>query len=116
MDSFEHPAVLLKSASYLLHGDHFRAVRKELLANADVIVEDDTGLPYKMIKDKGFDISLFGQYEQPVKLFEGRYQSDLDAAYALSGNSEPLPFPFGYNWRKGGKSGLLLAQRVAATH
>lgn len=111
LGTYDHPAVLLKSASYLLHGDHFRALRKELLEKADVIVEDDTGLPYKMIKDKGFEITLFGQYERPVKLFEGRYQGDLEAAYALSGNAEPLPFPFGYNWRKDGKSGLLLAQR-----
>jgi hypothetical protein len=114
LQTFDHPAVLLKSASYLLHGEHFRALRKELLEKADVIVEDDTGLPYKMIKDKGFEITLFGQYERPVKLFEGRYQGDLEAAYALSGNSEPLPFPFGYNWRKDGKSGLLLAQRATS--
>ncbi len=110
---YEHPAVLLKSASYLLHGDHFRHLRKDLLANAAVIVQDDTGLPYKTVVDSGFAITLFGQYEQPVKLFEGRYQADLDAAYAKAGDTGRLPFPFGYNWRKEGKSGLLLAVRAA---
>lgn len=114
--SYAHPSVLLKSASYLLHGEHFRRLRKEILADADVIVQDDTGLPFKTVKDAGFTIALFGQYERPVKLFEGRFQSDLEEAYEKAGNTEPLPFPFGYNWRKEGKSGLLLALRAPATH
>jgi hypothetical protein len=109
--SHPRPSVLLKSASYLLHGDHFRRLRAEILADADLIVQDDTGLPYKTVRDAGFNISLFGQYEHPVKLFEGRYQSDLEDAYEKSGNTQPIPFPFGYNWRKEGKSGLLLARR-----
>jgi hypothetical protein len=113
MARFDRPSVLLKSASYLLHGEHFRRLRKDILADASVIVQDDTGLPYKTIVDGGFAITLFGQYERPVKLFEGRYQGDLDDAYAKAGNTGTLPFPFGYNWRKEGKSGLLLAVRAA---
>jgi hypothetical protein len=116
LKTFPHPSVLLKSASYLLHGEHFRGLRKEILADAGLIVQDDTGIPYRTIKDAGFSIALFGQYEHPVKLFEGRYQSDLEEAYAQAGNTEPLPFPFGYNWRKEGKSGLLLALRAPAAN
>ncbi len=115
LGTFEKPSVLLKSASYLFHGEHFRHLRKEVLADASLIVQDDTGLPYKTIVDAGFAITLFGQYERPVKLFEGRYQSDLDDAYAKAGNTGKLPFPFGYNWRKEGKSGLLMAQRSPAS-
>ena len=113
---YPQPAVLLKSASYLLHGDHFRHLRKQIVADAAVIVQDDTGLPYKTVVDGGFTVTLFGQYERPVKLFEGRYQSDLDEAYAKSADAAKLPFPFGYNWRKEGKSGLLLAVRDSARH
>ena len=116
MARYPQPAVLLKSASYLLHGSHFRQLRKAILADAAVIVQDDTGLPYKTVVDGGFAVTLFGQYEHPVKLFEGRYQSDLDAAYAKAGDTGHLPFPFGYNWRKEGKSGLLLAVRDTAAH
>ncbi len=112
MASFPRPSVLLKSASYLLHGEHFRKLRKDILADAYLIVQDDTGLPYKTVVDGGFSIQLFGQYEKPVKLFEGRYQGDLDEAYAKAGDTGKLPFPFGYNWRKEGKSGLLLALRA----
>jgi len=114
MKAYSQPTVLLKSASYLLHGDHFRKVRSELLADAAAIVQDDTGLPYALLKKAGFEISLYGQYEHPVKLFEGRYQADLEAAFARDSDARPLPFPFGYNWRKEGKSGLLLARRPPA--
>jgi len=112
--SHEHPTVLLKSASYLLHGEHFRKVREALLADAEAIVQDDTGVPYRMLKNAGYSIRLYGQYEHPVKLFENREQPDLAQAYAKEGDARPLPFPFGYNWRKEGKSGLILARRPAA--
>jgi hypothetical protein len=114
LHGFAHPAVLLKSASYLLHGSHFRGVRRELLDDAALIVQDDTGLPYRTLQQAGFDITLYGQYERPVKLFAERYQEDLAAAFEQKGTGESLPFPFGYNWRKEGKSGLILAQRVPA--
>ncbi len=114
LNTHTHPTVLLKSASYLLHGNHFRQVRRALLDDADVIVQDDTGMPYKALRDAGFAVTLFGQYEHPVKLFEERYQEDLEQAFGKAGKSAPLPFPFGYNWRKEGKSGLILAQRASA--
>jgi hypothetical protein len=107
---FGHPTVLLKSASYLLHGSHFRQLRGELLADAGTIVQDDTGVPLRQLQQAGYQVSLFGQYERPVKLFEERYQPDLEEAFGKSGDKAPLPFPFGYNWRKEGKSGLMLAQ------
>jgi len=114
LGKFDRPCMLLKSASYLFHGEHFRHLRKEVLADASLIVEDDTGLPYKSLIDAGYTVTLFGQYERPVKLFEGRYQNDLDDAYARAGDTGKLPFPFGYNWRKEGKSGLLMAVRPPA--
>lgn len=114
LKTFGHPTVLLKSASYLLHGSHFRQVRRALLDDADVIVQDDTGVPYKTLQQAGFAMTFFGQYEHPVKLFEERYQGDLAQAFEKGSNAEALPFPFGYNWRKEGKSGLILAQRTAS--
>jgi hypothetical protein len=109
--SFEQPTVLLKSASYLLHGGNFRQVRGAVRERARLIVQDDTGMPYRILRDDGFRISLYGQYERPVKLFESRYQKDLDDAFASAGNTDPVPFPFGYNWRKEGRSGVIVARR-----
>jgi len=112
--SFEHPTVLLKSASYLLHGSNFRKVRGVVRERAQLIVQDDTGMPYRLLRADGFQISLYGQYEHPVKLFENRYQKDLDDAFGSTGNSDPVPFPFGYNWRKEGRSGVIVARRPSA--
>jgi len=112
--SFQQPAVLLKSASYLLHGGNFRKVRGVIRDRARLIVQDDTGMPYHLLRDNGFQIALYGQYERPVKLFENRYQKDLDAAFESTGNPEPVPFPFGYNWRKEGRSGVIVARRPSS--
>jgi hypothetical protein len=106
-----HPAVLLKSASYLLHGGNFKQVRDFVRDRAVLLVQDDTGMPYRLLRDAGFALTLHGQYERPVKLFENRYQKDLDEAFAASGGRASLPFPFGYNWRKEGRSGLIVARR-----
>ena len=81
---------------------------------ARLIVQDDTGLPYHLLLADGFTISLYGQYERPVKLFENRYQKDLDDAFTSAGNTDPVPFPFGYNWRKEGRSGVIVARRPGA--
>jgi hypothetical protein len=112
--SFEGPTVLLKSASYLLHGSNFRKVRGVVRERARLIVQDDTGMPYRLLLADGFQISLYGQYERPVKLFENRYQKDLDDAFGSAGNTDPVPFPFGYNWRKDGRSGVIVALRPGA--
>ena len=114
LKSYESPTVLLKSASYLLHGSNFRKVRGVVRERAHLIVQDDTGMPYRLLRADGFKISLFGQYERPVKLFENRYQKDLDDAFASAGNADPVPFPFGYNWRKDGRSGVIVARRPGA--
>jgi hypothetical protein len=111
LQSLGNQTVLLKSASYLLHGNHFRHLASTLLAQAPYIVQDDTGFPYHALLDASYQVTLYGQYEEPVKLFHERYQADLADAFARTPHPEPLPFPFGYNWRKGGKAGLMLAQR-----
>jgi hypothetical protein len=112
--SYAEPTVLLKSASYLLHGSNFRKVRTVVRERARLIVQDDTGMPYRLLRADGFQISLYGQYEHPVKLFENRYQKDLDDAFESAGNSDPVPFPFGYNWRENGRSGVIVARRPGA--
>ncbi len=113
LGSFEKPTVFLKSASYLLHGSNFRQLRRLIRDRAAMVVQDDSGVPYAQLHEAGFRVDLYGQYEQPVKLFENRYQRDLEQAFAVSGNRDSVPFPFGYNWRKDGKSGVIVARRPA---
>jgi hypothetical protein len=112
---FRDPVVLLKSASYLLHGESFRQVRSFILDRATQIVQDDTGIPYRMLADESWKVALHGQYEQPVDLFKKRFQSDLASAFSKSksGASKAVPFPFGYNWRTRGNSFVIVARRAA---
>lgn len=102
-------SALVKSASYLLHDNQFSKTRDMLLASADVLVQDDTGIPYRYIKQANWDTKLFGKYHKPIKPMEWGYQGDLDKAFREA-KSEPLPFPFGYHW-KGQESGLIFATR-----
>ncbi len=105
-------SALVKSASYLLHDNQFSKTRDMILASADVLVQDDTGVPYRYIKQANWNVKLFGKYHKPIKPMEWGYQGDLDKAFrdAAVKDRGTLPFPFGYHW-KGAESGLILATR-----
>lgn len=105
-------SALVKSASYLLHDNQFSKTRDMILASADILVQDDTGVPYRYIKQANWNVKLFGKYHKPIKPMEWGFQTDLQKAFldpevAARGT---LPFPFGYHW-KGTESGLILATR-----
>jgi hypothetical protein len=102
--------VLLKSASYLLHDHQFSKTRAMLLEAADVVVQDDTGIPYRFISQSPWQVKLYGRYHKPIRPMQYGYQKDLEAAYSSRQDQAPLPFPFGYHWR-GQQSGLIFAHR-----
>jgi hypothetical protein len=102
--------VLIKSASYLLHDQQFAKTREMLLGAADVVVQDDTGIPYRFISQMPWQVKLYGRYNRPVRPMRYGYQKDLEAAYSSRQEQVPLPFPFGYHWR-GQQSGLIVAHR-----
>jgi hypothetical protein len=101
--------MLIKSASYLLQDRQFRVVRDTLLEAADFLVQDDTGMPYEVLKTNGWDMQLFGGYRRPIQPFHWAYQPGLDAAYKSS-SPQDLPFSFSYHWR-GGTSNAMIARR-----
>jgi len=103
-------SVLLKSASYLLHDPQFQKTRETILAAADYVIQDDTGLPYRYLNQPPWQVKLYGRYSKPIKALRYGYQAALESAYESKGDLPELPFPFGYHWR-GKKSGLLIASR-----
>lgn len=103
-------SVLLKSASYLLHDNQFKKTRDTLLATADFLIQDDTGIPYRFLSQAPWQVRLYGRYNKPIKSLRYGYQSDLEIAFKSKNVSPELPFPFGYHW-KGKQSGLLIANR-----
>ena len=107
--SFKPAPMLIKSASYLLQDRQFRAIRDTLLETAELLVQDDTGMPYDVLKTNGWDMQLYGGYRKPIQPFHWAYQSGLDAAYKTAAAGE-LPFSFSYHWH-GGKSNAMVARR-----
>jgi hypothetical protein len=105
--------VLVKSASYLMHNRSFSQVRAIVLNKANILIEDDSGVPYHLMDPSVWDIKLYGSYDKPIDLFKNSGQDDLKAAYDAKNEDTKdkvpsLDFPFGYKWRTG-ESNLLLA-------
>jgi hypothetical protein len=86
---------LLKSASYLLHQSGFSRCRDFLLENSSAIVQDDSGIPYRDLVAKNWNIKPFGQYAGTYGEFAKYNQRDLLAVFR-GGDTRPLGFAFGY--------------------
>lgn len=93
----QHYAVtFFKAASYLLHQSFFTKMRTHVAQYTDAIIGDDSGMPYRFIKDD-FDVTLYGRYQKPISIFGAHdFQHDLDTLYQTA-DVRPLPFRIGYN-------------------
>jgi hypothetical protein len=98
-----------KAASYCMHGDNFSMFR-DICLRSRVVLEDDSGIPYRFFKPDAWTVSLYGNYTKPVKDFNFGFQKDLDAEFRSGKNVKPLPFNIGYHW-KDSFSSLILAVR-----
>ncbi len=105
----------IKSASYLLHGSEFRQMRATLLEISGTIVQDDTGVPFSMLENRGWNVQLHGRYGRPIPPFGGAYQVELSRAFKAH-ETPPLPFTFGYQYHdfRDSRSNLIVAQRAPA--
>jgi hypothetical protein len=88
----------LKAASFLLHFDDFKMIRDLIFNVSLTILQDDSGIAYKLFDKSRWDIRLFGRYSTPVKEFSYIKEPDLEKAFKQPG-VKPLPFDLGYNWR-----------------
>ncbi len=104
---------LIKSASYLLHGNEFSRLREVILETSQFIVQDDTGMPYARLRKHGWQLRFYGVYDVPIKPFENAYQPSLAAAYEKQEPKPvPLPFRFGYLTKKNeNRSNLMVARQ-----
>jgi hypothetical protein len=101
---------LLKSASYLPHEPGFSTICNFLLDQSDLIVEDDSGIPYHSFDPAKWQVRLFGAYQPPIDIFKQYYQPDLADAFTHS-SPESLPFGIGYRGWDRTKSALIVARR-----
>ena len=100
---------LLKSASYLMHKSYFSTIRGVILKQSDVVVEDDSGIPFRFFHENEWDVRLFGTYVKPIPLFKDWQQDDMATAFSAT-PAPPLEFGFGYRFLPN-TSNLLLARR-----
>jgi hypothetical protein len=101
----------VKSASYLMHYAAFTHIRDIVLEKSRFVLEDDTGIPYKMFKAGDWNVRLYGEYAKPIKDFSGVDQPDLKKAYGPSAEAAArLPFHLGYHSRDT-HDALLLIER-----
>lgn len=103
-------ALFLKSASYLFHDQQFSQLRAAVLGAADIIVQDDTGVPYRLLREQGWQLKLYGTYAKPIPALRYGHQADLESLYQSQANVPQLPFPFGYR-AQDGRSILFIATR-----
>jgi hypothetical protein len=108
--NFGHQQIFLKAASYLMFSSNFRTIRNYLLDNAGMILQDDSGIPYRFFKPEKWNVQLFGTYTKTIDLFEQKFQPDLEEVYAKLEKPQPVPFRIGYNV-KFNETNLLLAKR-----
>ncbi len=91
-----HHPVLIKAASHLLQESYFSILRDQLVANATMVVQDETGLNYSYLSQIG-KVDLYGGFLYPHELFNRKKQESLALAYKESKTVKPLPFAFSYN-------------------
>jgi hypothetical protein len=104
---------LLKAASYLMHGPNFDRVRNFLLHNSSVILQDDSGIPFRYFDRNAWILRYCGRYVGPIDLFKQHTQPELAQAFN-STVPVPLDFGFGYQWQPN-RSSLLIAQPRTAS-
>jgi len=94
----EPTCTLLKATSYMLHSKAFSIIREMILERSALIMQDDSGIPWKFFEPAKFDVQLYGDYTQPYgKDFAFRKQPDLRAAYeAQRASVKPMNFRMGY--------------------
>ena len=103
-------ASYLKAASYLLPLDSFSETRNFLIRTSGLILQDDSGLPYRCFLPGEWRISLYGVYTDPLEIFKLRREHALSAAFDSPLREAPLSFGTGYHVN-GNDANLLLSVR-----
>jgi hypothetical protein len=105
-------AVIIKSASYLMHNDNekFTQIRAAILASMKYLVQDDSGIPLRYFKSDTWKLSFHGYYNGPIGLFANRMQKDLKKEMDAKSTGR-LPFSYGYVYKQG-QSNLMTAEKI----
>lgn len=94
----------IKAAQYALFSNDFAEVRKSIIKNSELILQDDSGIPYFYFDKNKWNINLWGKYQGPYGAeFSSYIQRDLIKIYNNQ-TTEILPFNLGYGYKKNNSS------------
>jgi hypothetical protein len=93
---FGGKATYFKAASYLMYDDRFSQAREFFLNQSRVVLQDDSGIPFRYFRQDGWSFRFYGNYERPIELFAKYQQEDLRQAFATNPKS-PVGFGSGYH-------------------
>jgi hypothetical protein len=103
---------MMKSAVYLLHHRPFDGVRDFILKRSIVMVQDDSGIPYRFFT-RGWKVTLYGKYRPAMALKYCMPVSQPDLKVSYQSGTPTLPFNFGYGILFGpGQSNLMVAKKI----
>ncbi|MCE9499447.1 MAG: hypothetical protein K8R21_02940 [Leptospira sp.] len=104
---------IMKSAEYLFQRKALDSFRQYILEKSDIIIQDDSAIPFHYFDIKVWDAKFFGSYKKSATLTgmpEISLQKDLKSGFESS--SLPLNFAFGYGILKGkDRSNLILLKK-----
>jgi hypothetical protein len=87
------------------------SIRNYILDNSNLVLQDDTGVPFRDFEASKWDVQLFGAYSHPDRPFQREYQRDLAKAFQAKANARELGFSLRYGAGRRSSS-LMLAQRI----
>ena len=106
------PVTFVKAASYLMHTDGFTRIRDFIADESQALLQDPSGVPYRHLAGSGLQLTLFGNYVQPLDIFDEYYQPDLANAYRAGAPHPVRPIDFGVGYlRTAPNSCLILGRR-----
>ena len=88
----------------------YKEINTFILNKSSIIIQDDSGIPYRFFHKDKWKIKLFGSYVEPVKLKDlPDQEQQKKLAKDFKNKSRDLPFNFGYGaWDGPGRSNLML--------
>jgi hypothetical protein len=110
LEALPEAAGLFKAASYLPPRPAFSEITRICLNKMRSIVQDDSGIPYRMLRDK-YEVATYGWYTRPHALFPSYGQPELAQLYRSSPRRD-LSFNFQYD-RPDNARNLMVARRIA---
>lgn len=96
LDRLGAPDTMVKSAQFLLHWGMCSGLRRYILERSNLVLQDDTGVPYSYFQNSAWKVRLYGEYSAPVKPFRRLYQKDLAEAFQDPSRVGSLGFSLGY--------------------